>query len=341
MAGTSAKTLNHTITYSLYGALFGCCFPVFSTLFDLYIQQLDLTITNIIHIQSSQPLHWVIDTAPLFLGLFSSLAGRRQDQIAKINLSLASERDRAEAANRTKSTFLANMSHELRTPLNAIMGYSDMLIEEANDLAQPTLVPDLNKIKYAGHHLLDIITGILDLSKIEAGKMDIELEKFAVAPEIHRTLEIAGPLIEDQNNQCTVELPDDLGEIFSDRVKLQHILYNLLSNAGKFTRDGHIYISATRQAEEITIAVRDTGIGMEQDHVESLFQAFTQADNSSTRAYEGIGLGLTIVQRFAGLLGGQIEVLSEPGAGSTFTMRLPVDSRNCVAHSGDLHKKRT
>ncbi|HEV2129833.1 MAG TPA: response regulator [Longimicrobiaceae bacterium] len=247
-------------------------------------------------------------------------------------LRLETERARAEAqaaeaANQAKSQFLANMSHELRTPLNAIIGYSEMLIEEAEELGQAELVPDLEQIRAAGKHLLGLINDVLDLSKVEAGKMELYLERFEVAPLIHEVASTVRPLIEKRGNMLTLRL-GALGQMRADSTKVRQILLNLLSNAGKFTEQGTITLSAEREkdaqgGEWILFQVSDTGIGMTPEQLTQLFTPFTQADASTTRRYGGTGLGLTISKHFAEMMGGTITVESEPGMGTTFTVHLP------------------
>ena len=241
----------------------------------------------------------------------------------------------AEAANRTKSTFLANMSHELRTPLNAIIGYSEMLQEEAEELGQDALIPDLQKINMAGKHLLQLVNDVLDLSKIEAGKMGIYLESFDVSTMVREVNATIQPLAERNANTVQVEHRDDLGTMRADLTKVRQALFNLLSNACKFTKQGIIKLAVTRQAEGgtdwIVFSVADSGIGMTPEQMETLFEAFTQADASIAHQYGGTGLGLAITKRFCELMGGGITVESEAGKGSTFTVRIPaevvVDSR--------------
>ncbi len=244
-------------------------------------------------------------------------------------------RDAAESANRTKSTFLANMSHELRTPMNAIIGYSEMLIEEAEDLGQDDFTPDLQKIRGAGKHLLALINDILDLSKIEAGKMTLFLEDIKLGEMIKEVVGTIQPLLEKNANRLDVRVADDLGVMRADLTKVRQTLFNLLSNATKFTERGIITLSAERfrpEAEEsaidtgdrIRIRVSDTGIGMTPEQLGKLFQAFTQADASTTRKYGGTGLGLVISRKFCQIMGGDISVESRPGIGTTFIVDLPV-----------------
>ena len=233
----------------------------------------------------------------------------------------------AEAANRTKSAFLANMSHELRTPLNAIIGYSEMLQEEAEDIGQDDFIPDLKKIRAAGKHLLSLINDVLDLSKIEAGKMDLFLEDFDVSHMVEDVATTVHPLIEKNSNTLKVNCPKDIGRIHADLTRVRQVLFNLLSNASKFTDKGEVTIEASREArggaDWIIFRVKDSGIGMTEEQIGRLFQAFSQADASTTRKFGGTGLGLAISLKFCEMMGGKISVTSEPGKGSTFTMEIP------------------
>ena len=242
-----------------------------------------------------------------------------------------------EVANRHKSAFLASMSHELRTPLNAIIGYSEMLQEEATDLGQPGLVPDLGKINAAGKHLLELINAVLDLSKIEAGKMEIYLERFAVAPLVEEVAAVVRPLADRKGNALVTSCAPEVGEMRADQTKVRQTLFNLLSNACKFTEGGTVSLSVRREwspergAYEIVFAVADTGIGMNEEEVSRLFQDFSQADASTAKKYGGTGLGLALSRRLCRMMGGDITVTSEPGRGSTFTAVLPVEVEDDVA----------
>jgi PAS domain S-box-containing protein len=246
---------------------------------------------------------------------------------------LLRQKEMAEQSNRAKSQFLANMSHELRTPLNAIIGYSEMLQEEAEDLGQADFVPDLQKIHTAGRHLLSLINDILDLSKIEAGKMDLYLEEFCLPDLISEVVHTVSPLVSKNNNTLVVHtdpsLSTSLSTMYADLTKVRQNLLNLLSNAAKFTESGRITLAVDScqgcdaAQPMIRFRVTDTGIGMSAAQIEKVFQAFTQADASTTRKYGGTGLGLAIAQRFCQMMGGEITVTSELGQGSTFTMTLP------------------
>ena len=236
-------------------------------------------------------------------------------------------REDAEEANRTKSQFLANMSHELRTPLNAIIGYSEMLQEEAADLENEEFEEDLERINGAGKHLLGLINDVLDISKIEAGAMDIYLETFPVGPMVHDVATTMKTLVEKNSNTLEIDCPDSVGSIHADTTKIRQCLFNLLSNASKFTEQGKISLSVSRYTEDsqewINFAVGDTGIGMTDEQMSRLFEAFAQAEASTRRNYGGTGLGLAITRHFCEMMGGTVLVESEAGKGSTFTMKLP------------------
>ncbi|MEG4229207.1 PAS domain S-box protein [Microcoleus sp. N9_B2] len=266
-------------------------------------------------------------------------------------LQLAAEA--AEAASTAKSAFLANMSHELRTPLNAIIGYSEMLQEETEELGYDELTPDLDKIRTSGRHLLSLINDILDISKIEAGRMDLYLETFDIAALIKEVASTAVPLIQKNGNTLNLHKISNIGTMHGDITKVQQILLNLLSNAAKFTQNGTITLTASREKiagdsseakqentseptansqsssaskEFLVVNCTDTGIGMNSDQLQHIFQPFAQADASTTRKYGGTGLGLAISQRFCLMMGGNISVKSQEGVGSTFTIRLPVNT---------------
>lgn len=232
----------------------------------------------------------------------------------------------AEAANHAKSAFLANMSHELRTPLTAILGYSELLQLEARQHGSIEFADDLERIHTAGQHLLALINNILDLSKIEAGKMQLHLETFAITPLVDEVVTTLQPLIARQNDVLHIHCPADIGTMYADMTMVRQILFNLLSNAVKFTEQGRITLTVSRESageDTIRFSITDTGIGIAPEHIAYLFQDFTQADSSMTRKYGGTGLGLAISRRFCELMGGRITVASTPGAGSTFTVYLP------------------
>ena len=235
----------------------------------------------------------------------------------------------AEDANKTKSAFLANMSHELRTPLNAIIGYSEMLQEEAAELEIQDFIPDLQKITSAGRHLLALINDILDLSKIEAGRMQVFLETFDLLSVVREVAMTIHPLVEKNSNTLKVNCPEDIGQMHADMTRVRQVLFNLLSNACKFTDKGVISLDVTREMVKdkawLNFRVKDSGIGMTSEQMQKLFQAFSQADASTTRKYGGTGLGLAISRQFCNMLGGDITVESEYGSGTSFTARIPAE----------------
>ncbi len=258
-----------------------------------------------------------------FIAIYTDITERKQAELA-----IRKAKEDAESASKVKSAFLANMSHELRTPLNAIIGYSELLAEDAADRSDSAALADLEKIAAAGRHLLGLINEILDLSKIEAGKMELYIEKVALRTAIDEVKSLVTPLIEKNGNTLVIECPDDIGSLRTDLTKLKQCLINLLSNAAKFTKGGAVTLRVSRVDSDdgfphVVFAVQDSGIGMTEEQIGRLFQAFTQADSSTTRNFGGTGLGLTITRHFITMLGGSIEVTSTPGQGSTFTIDLP------------------
>lgn len=250
---------------------------------------------------------------------------RINQEMIRVNSALERARDHALEASRAKSAFLANMSHELRTPLNAIIGYSEMLQEDLLDRGQGQLVPDLHKIHTAGRHLLALINDILDVSKIEAGKMDLYIENIDLEAMIQEVVTTIRPLALKNDNRVIVDGDGDLGAMQADATKMRQVLLNLLSNACKFTDQGTVRVEARRPGERVRIRVIDSGIGMTAEQIDRLFQDFTQGDGSTTRKFGGTGLGLAISRRFCRLMGGDITVESTPGKGSTFTVDLPAE----------------
>jgi signal transduction histidine kinase/CheY-like chemotaxis protein len=254
-----------------------------------------------------------------FVSIYSDITERKHFEEA-----LTAARDAADEANRTKSSFLANMSHELRTPLNAIIGYSEILQEDAADKDDKAPIDDLKRIESAGRHLLGLINNILDLSKIEAGKMDVFIEEVDIQALVKEVLSIVKPLADKNENLIEVVCPPDIGSFRSDQTKVKQCLLNLLSNANKFTSKGTLTLTVAREAgSQVRFRVSDTGIGMTKEQLGRLFEAFSQADASTTKRFGGTGLGLAITKHFCTMLGGDVTVESAAGSGSTFTIGLP------------------
>jgi len=256
---------------------------------------------------------------------FRDITERKQVERALREAKIAAEHAQkaAEAANLAKSQFLANMSHELRTPLNAIIGYSEMLQEEALEEGLEDFIADLKKIHSAGKHLLGLINDVLDISKIEAGKMELFLENFDLTNLLNEVVNMVEPLMEKNQNELKVNYEKIPEPVYADSTKLRQILFNLLSNAAKFTEQGLIQVEVAYCEDWMSFCVNDNGIGMTQEQQNKLFQPFTQADLSTTRKYGGTGLGLAITKEFIEMMGGTITVASELGKGSTFTIHLP------------------
>ncbi|WP_420641845.1 histidine kinase N-terminal 7TM domain-containing protein [Candidatus Leptofilum sp.] len=237
---------------------------------------------------------------------------------------LSTAKEMAEAASRSKSAFLANMSHELRTPLTAIIGYNELLQELLQGESNISPLPYLQKAETAAYHLLSIISEILDMSKIEAGKVVIRIAEIDIANLLQNVKNVAQPLMTPNNNTLTITHAPDIGTMYADRTLLNQILLNLLSNAAKFTEAGKVELAVTRSADHIQFTISDTGIGLMPEQIDELFQPFTQADSSLSRKFGGTGLGLSISQHYSQMLGGEVNVKSQYGSGSTFTVILPL-----------------
>ena len=267
-----------------------------------------------------------------FLGIASDLSERH-----RFAQELKAAKEAAETSSRTKSAFLANMSHELRTPLNAIIGYSEMLKEEAEAKSEAQVAQDAERIRAAGQQLLALISDVLDLSKVEAGKMSLFVETFSAAQLVRDVASTVRPLVEKNHNRFEVICPDDLGDMHADAAKLRQVLYNLLTNAGKFTEAGVVGFEASREHPErkngngngaasgdiICFTIRDTGIGMTRQQMQNLFEPFTQAEPATSSRFGGTGLGLAISRQFCRMMDGDITAHSTPGSGSTFVVRIP------------------
>ena len=249
----------------------------------------------------------------------------------QVEAELSRAKVAADAANHAKSAFLANMSHELRTPLNAIIGYSEIVIEEAEEGALFGFVDDVRKIRSAGKHLLELISAILDFSKIDAGRMDLHLETFNIPKLVDEVVSVIQPVADKRRNTVRVVIANGVNAMYSDEMKVRQALLNLAGNACKFTKHGLIGLEVRLPGpDQVAFLVSDTGIGMTPDQVEKLFEPFTPATQSTSREFGGTGLGLAISRRLARMMGGDISVETEPGKGSTFTLCLPLSMSGAV-----------
>jgi len=268
----------------------------------------------------------VPDEAPRLVD-FLALILRQTELMASAQAETQAQRELAVSANNAKSEFLANMSHELRTPLTAVIGYSEILVEDAQAAGQAQMIPRLNNIIRAGAHLLEMINGILDLSKVEAGRMELSLETEPLASLVYEVADTLQPVMAKNGNVFNVLCAEALGEIHTDTTKLRQCLFNLLSNAAKFTHHGRVLLCVDQETlDDVPCAVfrvQDSGIGMSQPQMVRLFEAFYQADSSISRRYGGTGLGLNLTKRFSEMMGGSLSVESEENKGTAFTLKIP------------------
>tara|TARA_Y100000996_G_scaffold162566_1_gene126229 strand:+ start:377 stop:1702 length:1326 start_codon:yes stop_codon:yes gene_type:complete len=263
---------------------------------------------------------------PFVYSVFVKRSNEYKDRIDYVKTEeLKILREQAQNASKAKSDFLANMSHELRTPLNAILGYSEMLMEEAEDDELESYAADLAKIQSSGEHLLTLINDILDLSKIEAGKMDLHIEEFEFVKHLAQIEATAKPLVEKNGNKFILENNATFEKLKNDQTKLRQILFNMLSNAAKFTKEGSVTLSINTIEKDVRFAVTDTGIGMNEKQLGKVFDEFTQAEASTAKDYGGTGLGLPISKKMTEMMGGKMEVESEEGKGTTFSITIPVE----------------
>ena len=262
---------------------------------------------------------------PFIYGIFVKRSNEFKNRIDYMKTEeLKFLRTQAQNATKAKSEFLANMSHELRTPLNAILGYSEMLKDDAEDDGLDAYSEDLTKINSSGEHLLTLVNDILDLSKIEAGKMELHVEEFELEKHIKQIEATAKPLVEKNENNFVIEKSDDIGKLTNDQTKLRQILFNMISNAAKFTKKGTVTLGITKYDEKVRFAVTDTGIGMNAEQLGKVFEEFTQAESSTSKDYGGTGLGLPISKKMTEMMGGVMEVESQEGEGTTFSIIIPI-----------------
>ncbi|MBL4585755.1 MAG: response regulator [Flavobacteriales bacterium] len=315
--------------FALYGVLFGLCFPIIGTLFQCLIDYQNISWQNLVLAQKNSPLLWIIDSAPLILGLFASFGGKQLDEVELKNIEVEEKyvqmnalRELAEEANSAKSDFLANMSHEIRTPMNAIIGLSYLTLKTA---LEPKQREHLLKIQRSGESLMRIIDDILDFSKIEAGKLAFETVNFNLESVINEVAELVNVKLRRKPDiEFFIEFDENIpSELKSDPLRLRQVLLNLLDNAVKFTEKGDVklvcrVVEKSDSGLRVHFSVSDNGIGITQEQQETLFSAFQQADVSTTRKFGGTGLGLVISQRLIGFMKGELKVKSEAGKGSEF-----------------------
>jgi len=317
--GAAALPLLTLLFFTIYPVDFiNSFFIVLTTVVAFLVYLLDVGVI------SGEQIPYLL-VIPFIYGIFVKRSNEFKNRIDYMKTEeLKFLRTQAQNATKAKSEFLANMSHELRTPLNAILGYSEMLKDDAEDDGLDAYSEDLTKINSSGEHLLTLVNDILDLSKIEAGKMELHVEEFELEKHIKQIEATAKPLVEKNENNFVIEKPDDIEKLTNDQTKLRQILFNMISNAAKFTKKGTVTLGITKYDEKIRFAVTDTGIGMNAEQLGKVFEEFTQAESSTSKDYGGTGLGLPISKKMTEMMGGIMEVESQEGEGTTFSIVIPI-----------------
>ncbi|MBT4980752.1 MAG: response regulator [Gemmatimonadetes bacterium] len=316
----------YTIKYATYGFLFGCIFPIVATCQDLISHNFDFTFTNILVVQRTQSLHWIIDTAPLILGILASVVGRKQVVIIRSLAIMRKALDAVQLANRMKSEFVANVSHEIRTPMNGIVGAVQLLSEQSDDIDQEEA---FSILRNASDQLTRVVDDILEISKIDANQATLNSDVFSIRDIVDSCVSVSKVQADNKGVEFILQLEEDIPEsIVGDSGRLIQILNNLLSNAVKFTHRGFIRLEVrcvvkTENDISLLFSVEDTGIGIAREKLDQIFIPFAQADGTITRRYGGTGLGLAIALRWANVMKGSLQVESEDGSGSKFELVLP------------------
>ncbi len=312
--------------YAALGAWFGLLFPIFATLLESYAKG-----TTLLEAQRTQPLLWIIDSAPLFLGIAASMIGKWKTQTEEAMEEMRRSNQKLEAANEElvasrllKNQFLANISHELRTPLNAIIGFARLTLRKTRKLIPERQAENMQRIQDAGTSLLHLVNDILDIERLEAGAMKIIENDVSIEHVFAEVEAIIAPMAEEKNLNLSFEVVPELTYVWTDAARLRQIVINLAANAVKYSDTGSIKVRAFTKGMHFVISVEDDGIGISEEQLPTVFEPFRQVDGSSTRAQNGVGLGLNLVRQLTKLLGGSVDARSQEGQGSTFRVVLPL-----------------